>query len=146
MENLSVKTNYFNMPMPQKLRLIEDLKKTKELVDLSSGLGEPTVSSKGVFPPGTPGALAEVDGDLHVFNGTGWVKHSSLLEEHLFERITKEIEADENIAVGFYLRHLSTQAETLKSSNRKKAAVLLEASREKIVAELNNLKAQLDSL
>ncbi len=134
------------MPKAKKEELIKDLKKTKELVYLSSGLGEPTVSSKGVFPSGVPGMLAEVDGDLHVFNGTRWVKQTRLLEEHLFERITKEIEADENIAVGFYLRHLSTLAETIKSSNRKKAAVHLEASREKIVAELNKLKSQLDSL
>lgn len=147
MESLSVKTNYSNMPKTKKGELIKSLKETKGLVDFSSGLGDHTVSTAGVFPVEVLGRVAEVDGVFHFYDGTKWVKQPNLLEEHLFERITKEIEADENIAVGFYLRHLSSQAESLKPVvNRKKAAELLVASRDKIVAELNNLKSQLDSL
>ena len=147
MENLSVKTNYSNMSKTKKEELIKSLKETKGLVDFSSGLGDPTVSTAGVFPRADLGRVAEVDGVFHLYDGTKWVKQPNLLEEHLFERITKEIEADENIAVGFYLRHLATKVSEIKNVSKKNNAIqYLEASKRKIVEELNLLKNLLDNL
>lgn len=132
MENLSVKTNYSNMPKPQRPL---------------TGIGNPTVSTKSVFPRAVLGRVAEVDGAFHLYDGTKWVKQPNLLEDHLFERITKEFEADENIAVGFYLRHLATKASEIKNASKKNNAIqYLEASKRKIVEELDLLKNLLDNL